>query len=181
MEGVRRLWENGLRFGHTDVPQAGRGDCGKCVQDDVLARQRHFNPRALPVVHQRESRTERAAVFDVHGVELRRFFDAVENDATRARLPPSPPRADRRRSRWPPSSAPFSPSTNSRLASAISSTEEKFSRCAGVTRNSIATSGCAIAASRRNSPGYDMPISSTATSCVSSRRKMRQRQVRIRC
>src|SRR6266699_2895132 len=67
-------------------------------------------------------------------------------------------------------SCPFNPSISSRLASAISSTEKKNSRCAGETRVTTPTSGRAIAARRRSSPRRDIPISSTAAWSVSSSR-----------
>ena len=59
-------------------------------------------------------------------------------------------------------------SISSRSASAISSIDEKNSRCSTATRVTTPTSGVAICARRASSPRCDMPSSTTAAPCSSS-------------
>ena len=125
--------------------------------------QRQFQPHMLVrCVTKSNAEPRRATIFNRFGAKIRGVRRCRSVNTRPGRV--SGKRRDQRivgiqhRDRF----APFSPSINSRLASAISSTEAKNSRCAGATRVTTPTSGRAISASRDSSPRRDMPISSTA-------------------
>ncbi len=75
--------KNALRFRCANSPNAGRCQRRQRVGNNVAARQRQFQPRALSVFHQNKGRAQGAAIFDRFRAIIGGTVDPVRQDTSR--------------------------------------------------------------------------------------------------